>query len=205
MKYYLFLFFLLVLGCLPKTNLQKTISRVGIANEHLYGSLEQGLPQYDTLIKEYYPHGAIKSVGRYAVSTEGTPSRFKVGYWQEYAVNGQLKAEGNYRMGSLLDCCTGGLCRAFYHYRLGLWKYYNQKADLLYMVDYLPTTLFINTRCGGDSVKFALIQKVPVINYAQLAPDQIYELQKVELEEGDGVTTFTPLNGRLFVTHRIKE
>ncbi|MEJ8804212.1 toxin-antitoxin system YwqK family antitoxin [Pontibacter sp. H249] len=193
-----FLLFVLA-SCSPKTY-------VFVGNEHRFGDLSDGLPDLDSTATTYYEGGSIKFEGKYAVTLDKQLSNIKAGEWKQYYENGQLKSEGNYKISSYLNCCVSGACREYYSYKDGLWKYYSEKGILEYEVEFKPDKLHVNTNCeGGDSVTFGIVKTIPLKYKGTLTPDNIFELQKVVLEEEVGYLTYTPLNGELYITFEPKK
>ena len=176
-----------------------------IDNEFLYGDLSDDLPDKDSLVTEHYEDGSLKAKGKYAVSKEGNLSNLKVGEWIEYWPNGKTKSKGTYKIGPYLNCSVGGLYRNFLYYRNGHWDYYSKAGELKFRVEYNPTKHHISTNCGGDSVIFGLIKNIPLGLQQKLTADKVFDLQKLEVNEGDGSSaTYVPLNGTLFIEYEIK-
>ncbi|WP_439880138.1 toxin-antitoxin system YwqK family antitoxin [Pontibacter sp. MBLB2868] len=185
--------FVVAASCSPKTY-------VVISNELRYGDLSDGLPDLDSTVTLNYESGKVKAVGKYALADDKTSDNLKAGFWKEYHENGSLKNEGNYKLGSYLQCSMGGLWREYYSYRYGMWKYFDEKGELKYEVEFTPSSLHVKTSCeGGDSLIFGLIKAVPLEYAGSLKPDMIYELQKVETEQDFGSIIYTPLNGNLYI------
>jgi hypothetical protein len=169
-----------------------------ISDDKQYGELKNGLPERDSII-ELTHNEIIIGKGALAISKKGI-SNLKVGYWKEYYGNGILKMEGNYLLGSYVNCGMGGAYRAFHYYRNGLWKFYNVKGKLNYELTFEPTELHINTTCeGGDKLLFGVIKDIPLKYLGDLTSDKVFELQKVKNEEEDFTEIWTPLNGRIFI------
>jgi hypothetical protein len=166
----------------------------------LYGDISDGLPDKDTLMTEKRD-GKIIGTGFYAVTGDQL-TNIKVGKWKEYNDSRILKAEGNYKMSSFIDCCIGGLCKSFYYYRSGVWKFYNDKGDFEFEIDFEPERLHVKTRCqGGDTLIFGLVKSIPTKYSDKLTTDKIYEIQKIYFRDKDsnGTTTYIPLNGKLLM------
>ena len=178
--------------------------RVYISYDKLYGDISDGMPEKDTLTTVNDIKGTLLGFGRLAMYDKEI-SEIKVGFWKEFYSNGKLKSEGNYKIGSYIDCCMGGSCRSFYNYRAGNWKYYNKKGEFDFSVVYTPTSLHINTRCEeGDSLVYGLISDVPVEFVEKITADKIYELQKISVTDLYGGTTlFIPINGELKIEIKI--
>ncbi|ALI98551.1 toxin-antitoxin system YwqK family antitoxin [Rufibacter tibetensis] len=174
-----------------------------IDNFQKYGTLTNGFPLHSIAGTLYFENGIIKATGSFAESTAKETSQLKTGLWKEYYQNGTLRHEGTYQIGSYLNCGVVGLLTEYYHYKVGHWKYFNEKGELEFEVDFTPSTLHVETSCeGGDSLTFGLIKTVPIKYSNQLPPDKIYELQKETMvEDGFTTITYTPLNGRLFIIY----
>jgi hypothetical protein len=171
-------------------------------DNELYGNLEDGYPEKDTLTDITNEKGNIIGIGRMAIH-EKNISDLKIGNWKEYDESGILISEGNYKIGSFLDCCMGGVCKSFYSYRDGAWKYYSKNGDLKYELNFTPTKLKVDTRCeGGDELIFGLIKDIPLKYINELNADKLYELQKISIKDNDYEMTFIPLNDKLIIEYK---
>ena len=169
-----------------------------IQDDNLYGDLKNGIPTNDTLVELKYTNGKLKGQGNFAVA-EDEVSILRFGLWKEYDENGILKAEGNYKIGSYLDCCTAGLCRAFYYYRTGEWKYFDEKGVFDFSLNYVPIEHLVDTNCeGGDKLLFGIVKDIPIELWGKITFDKIYELQKISFSKNYFITTLIPLNGKLY-------
>lgn len=169
-----------------------------IQDDNLYGDLKIGIPTNDTLVELKYTNGKLKGQGKLAVAKDEV-SILKFGLWKEYDENGILKAEGNYKIDSYLDCCTAGLCRAFYYYRTGEWKYFDDQGVFDFSLNYVPTEHLVDTNCeGGDKLLFGVVKNIPLQLWGKITFDKIYELQKISFSNNSLTTTLIPLNGKLF-------
>lgn len=184
----------LIISCSPKSYTQ-----IAIYNDNLYGDIANGFPEKDTLITKYDSEQNILSKGKFAITKTDEISDIKVGNWTEYYNGGMIKEEGTYKIGSFIDCCTGGHCRAFYYYRDGLWKFYDEQGTLTFQLEFVPSRLHVDTRCGGDSLTYGLIKSFPISYYDTLSPDKIFELQKIYVAEDDGTIIYTPVNDELYI------
>jgi hypothetical protein len=117
-----FILIILTFGCGTK-NLHQ--NRIYIQDEKLYGELENGIPENDTLIDLKNKKGTVIGIGKMAVA-DNNVSDLKFNSWKEFDSDGILSAEGNYKISSFIDCGMGGAFRAFYYYRIGKWKYYKK-------------------------------------------------------------------------------
>ncbi|GAB5524787.1 MAG: hypothetical protein Roseis2KO_26590 [Roseivirga sp.] len=194
MKPFIFLLLtgLCLFGCSPRV-----ITQVYVTNTDIFGDLNESIPQNDSLVVKMNGRDTV-SVGSYAISKDGDLSIFKTGIWKEYR-EGKLRAKGEYKMGNVTDCCAGGQCMAYYHYRIGEWTYYKPTGEVKFKLDFQPEAVLMRNRCGDQFVQFGLVAYVDRTLYKyQLSSDTIFELQKVEMEGAYGKTIITPLNGRLF-------
>lgn len=183
-----------VSSCSPKTTSQFPFQALQI-----YGDLANGKPLRDSLIVHLWWNDTL-SIGRYAVTSNNNLSVLKTGYWKTNFSNGKKRDEGEYKIGSFVDCCVAGYCMKYYHYKSGIWKYYNEDGALKYELNYKPDTLHVNTNCeGGDKVIFGLIKDFSRLEYKYgLTPDEIFQLQKVEMENNSGdKTILIPISGEL--------
>lgn len=172
-------------------------SNIYIQDEKRYGDLTNGMPEKDSLVQINYESGKIAAIGRMAVDADGF-SNLRIGHWKEYNDSGILKSEGNYKIGSYIQCCFSGACMQFYFYRDGLWKYYDDKGVLIYEMVFEPSELHIETSCqGGDELIFGLVKNIPLKYVGVVTPDLIYENQKISIEQEYGNTILVPINGRL--------
>ncbi|MDP2160197.1 MAG: hypothetical protein Q8K02_06925 [Flavobacterium sp.] len=102
---------------------------------------------------EYYQNGKIKSVTNTDILTG-----LRIGFWNEFYENGQLKESGNYKLDSYKQCCTAGLCDEFYSYKFGEWLYYHQNGKLKAKGIYKIGTKNRNTSCeGGAEINFGFV------------------------------------------------
>jgi|GEM_PF-5897048 hypothetical protein len=186
--------FLIISSCNPK------LTSIYVADSSIYGELKNGQPDADTLIVKMNQSDTL-AIGKYAVTDEGQIEYLKTGYWKVFHDIGSIKEEGEYKIGSLIDCCFSGACARYYHYKSGIWKYYDEDGEELFELNFQPDTLHVDTRCqGGDQIVFGLIKDFSKLEYKyKLTPDDIYELQKVviEDEESQRKTVAIPISGEL--------
>jgi len=144
---------ILTFGCGTK-NLHQ--NRIYIQYDKLYGKLENGIPEKDTLIELKNTKGSVVGIGKMAVPNKNA-SDLKFNLWKEYDSNGILSVEGNYNISSFIDCGVGGAFRAFYYYRTGKWKYFKKNGELDFVLDFIPKQHIVDTRCeGGDKMIFGI-------------------------------------------------
>jgi hypothetical protein len=164
---------LMVLGCSHWTT-----SKVYIADDNQFGNISDGLPDKTHAITIKNSAGQITAQGEIAVYN-GKDTHIKVGPWKEFYENGNVKTEGYYKIGSYIDCCTAGVCRQFYFYRTGQWRYFDSAGQLKYELEFTPETLKVDTNCeGGDKLIFGLVKSIPLKYRNRVTADDIYELQK---------------------------
>ena len=110
-----------------------------------------------TQISEYYDSGEIKSIG--AIDDFHKEfNNFRVGFWREFYKNGNLKSEGNYKLDTYKQCCTGGICDGYYSYKYGEWKYYHENGNLKAKGTYRIGKKNKKTNCEeGDEINFGYI------------------------------------------------
>ena len=186
---------ILTFGCGTK-NLQQ--NRVYIQDEKLYGELANGLPAKDTLIELKNKTGTVSGIGEMAGSKNNV-SDLKCGFWKEYDSDGILKAEGNYKISSFIECSVGGAISAYYYYRIGEWKYFKKNGELDFALDFVPKMHHIDTRCqGGDKMIFGIIETIPLDYWSKVDANKIYELQKISFTDSYTTTTMIPLNGKIY-------
>ena len=190
------LLLLTMLGCSHRTT-----SKIFIEYDKQFGDISDGYPDEAKASTIKNSLGQVIAQGPTAVHN-GQQTVIKIGTWKEFYENGNIKSFGEYKIGSFIDCCVGGACRSFYSYRIGLWRYFDINGSPDYEVEFSPETLKINTRCeGGDKLIFGLIKSIPIKYWGKLSTDKIYELQKIIVRDSSafGTTTYTPLNGELFI------
>lgn len=169
-----------------------------VRNANLFGDLKNGVPARDTIIE--IKNGNNLSIGKVAVSENGT-SVMKFGNWKNYNRNGVLISQGKYKIGKYIDCGVGGIEQMFYHYKTGVWEFYDNNGETEFELEFIPKEHFIDTRCeGGDKMLFGIIEKVPFKYYDKVNSDLIYELQKVKYFESFKNTIAIPLNGKVYIT-----
>lgn len=95
----------------------------------------------------YYSNGKIKSVG----NTDDFTKESRIGYWNEFYENGQLKESGNYNLDTYKDCCTGGICDVYYSYKIGEWIYYHENGKLKAKGTYRIGKNIKKTNCGNSA------------------------------------------------------
>ena len=105
-----------------------------VQNKDKYGSLENGIPERDSLIQIKDKSGQLLGEGKVAIY-EKEVSNIKVGDWKEYR-NGYLYSSGEYKIGSYVECSAGGPVAQFYYYRSGNWIYYNQNGDSIFDLNF---------------------------------------------------------------------
>src|SRR5882724_229062 len=96
---------LTILSCSPRTT-----STVYISYDKQFGDITDGLPDNSDLTTIKNEQGQITAQGQISVF-EGKPTEIRVGLWKEFYENGIVKVEGQYKIGSYIQCCTGGPCR----------------------------------------------------------------------------------------------
>ncbi len=133
--------------------------KISITDEYLFGNIEDGIPDKDTLIVKYYDNGNKRCEGKFAVPLEGDIDcyEFKTGYFREFYQNGQLKGEGQYKVGSYLDCCNLSACKMYYHYRIDDWIFYDSLGKLIYEVKYIPKKLRLKANLENESLIFGVL------------------------------------------------
>lgn len=167
-----------------------------IKNDNLYGKITNGMPEKDSLIITK-KNGIIVSEGKYALSKKEL-SNLKVGYWKEYDDEEKLTQEGNYKIGSYLQCCAEGPCKQYYFYREGVWKFYENETE--YQLNFEPKELYIDTLCKkNDLIIFGIVNDYSYNKFGIINPEFIFESQKVEIETKKYLEIYTPLNNRLYI------
>ncbi|WP_291139191.1 toxin-antitoxin system YwqK family antitoxin [Flavobacterium sp. UBA7663] len=128
-----------------------------------------------TEISEYYDNGEIKSIGAIDYFHKEF-NNFRVGFWREFYKNGNLKSEGNYKLDTYKQCCTGGICNGYYSYKYGEWKYYHENGNLKTKGTYRMGKKHKKTSCeGGDEINFGYITNSWIfydINENEIKPSQ---------------------------------
>lgn len=163
-----------------------------------YGDISDGLPDKDTLVSKCNDKEILTGIGKMALDGKEI-SNLKAGHWKEYNSNGILKREGSYKIGSYIQCCFAGPCNQYYHYRSGIWKYYDDDGLLSYELEFVPSKIHIITSCeGGDDLLFGLVERIPLKYDNIVTTDTIVKHQKVEMDHETGTITMVPLNGRLY-------
>ena len=98
-------------------------------------------------------------LGYRAVYMDGSLSPFKIGKWDIYYDNDILKQSGKYQIGRYVECCFAGPCNRYYNYKIGKWKFYYANGNLKADVNFELTKLRISTNCGGDNIKYGIIDE----------------------------------------------
>jgi hypothetical protein len=92
-------------------------------------------------------------IGNVAISKSGDTSFLKVGIWKRFDKSGDLKAFGEYKIGSYTRCCFEGPCNCHYNYKFGKWIYYYSKGQLKAIGAYSINSKQIETNCTGEDKK----------------------------------------------------
>ena len=169
---------------LPKEHFDSRYALYKISNNKFIGQ--------DSLKTSHYKSGKVKSKGKFARNSRGEISNLKIGEFESFYENGEIKENGKYEIGRYTQCCAGGLCSQFYNYKLGEWNYYfsngNKKAQIIY--DVKPFQL--NTSCeGGDQISFGKINLDESKIYNEKGErtnpsiELINELETVLFKQGD--------------------
>ena len=178
--------------------------KIYIHDTNWYGPLKDGFARKDSLVSEF-DGSYLMGRGHYARAKTGEVDYRKTGYWQYYYPNGKLKMEGSYKIGNYVQCCIHGPCMVYYHYRDGIWKYYNEDGSHKFELTFVPQMLHVNTSCeGGDEALFGLIEKPEKLQqrYGML-PADILDLQTVISERNDYYKVYLfPESGQLKATVR---
>ena len=189
-------FILIILSLSCGTNIQR--NQIYIQDDELYGNLENGIPENDTLIELKNKKGTVIGIGKMAVA-DNNISDLKFNLWKEFDSDGILSAEGNYKISSFIDCGAGGIVRAFYYYRIGKWKYFKKNGGLNFELNFVPKEHLVDTRCeGGDKMIFGIIEDIPLEYWDKVNANKIYELQKISFSDSYVKTTMIPLNGKIY-------
>ena len=98
-------------------------------------------------------------LGYRAVYLDGSLSPFKIGEWNIYYDDDILKESGRYQIGRYVQCCFEGPCNRYYNYKIGKWKFYYPNGKLKADVNFVLTKLRIDTNCGGDYLKYGIIDE----------------------------------------------
>ena len=106
-----------------------------------------------------YKSGELKAKGFYNKEYYDDV-KLPVGLWTEYYKNGVIKSIGEYKMENYTDCCTGGICKTPYSYKIGEWKYFFNDRKLKEKGIYRIGTKIIETSCeGGAEIKYGRVNK----------------------------------------------
>ncbi|GGD27590.1 toxin-antitoxin system YwqK family antitoxin [Flavobacterium orientale] len=114
------------------------------------------LPQTNIKVT-YYNNGFVKNVGN-VEAFFAEHNSYRIGLWSEFYENGKLKSSGNYKLGTYIQCCTGGLCDEYYSYKIGEWVYYHDNGTLKAKGTYQIGEKHKKTSCeGGAKIKFGFV------------------------------------------------
>lgn len=104
----------------------------------------------------YYPNGKIKSIG----NTDDFTKEYRIGHWNEFYENGQLKESGYYNLETYQECCISGICDAYYSYKIGEWLYYHENGKLKAKGTYRIGKKLKKTNCGNNvEINFGYVTK----------------------------------------------
>ncbi|MCK6608256.1 MAG: hypothetical protein L6Q46_08125 [Flavobacterium sp.] len=134
MKSTLYLFIILILFSCKSSKLNLDLTKINTKVEH-------------------YQNGKIKNV----VNTDSLTG-LRIGFYNEFYENGQLKESGNYILDSYKQCCVAGLCDEYYSYKYGEWIYYYENGKIKAKGIYRIGKINRNTSCeGGAEINFGFV------------------------------------------------
>ncbi len=149
----------------------------------------------DTLLTFEKEKGQKISEGYYAINTQNEISRLKTGFHQTFYLTGKIKSEGEYKVGTYLNCCAGGPCQQYYNYKIGNWKYYYENSEIKAIINYSTKNFRINTSCDkGDTIVFGTIETIQLFaedgSVQKVTESDLNEFQTVTTEEGQYTKLF---------------
>lgn len=104
---------------------------------------------------EHYQNGKVKNI----VNNDSLTG-MRIGFYNEFYENGQLKESGNYKLDSYKQCCVAGLCDEYYSYKFGEWVYYNQNGKIRAKGIYKIGKKNRTTSCeGGAEINFGFVSE----------------------------------------------
>lgn len=182
---------------LPQQFFDPNYTLFQVSNDNFYGK--------DSAITTHYLDGNIELKGKFAIDRTNNVSSLKIGEFEIYYENGQLKEKGKYNIGRYMQCCPGGLCSQFYNYKLGEWQYYFpsgvKKANVIYGLKQFN----IKTSCeGGDQITFGEISLSESQFFNELGQnisptnEILNELETVLFNRDEfGVESMSIINGKI--------
>lgn len=108
----------------------------------------------EKVVREYYKTGELKATG--PIEEEYNKySNYRNGFWKEFYKSGALKEEGNFKLDTYTNCCTGGLCEIYYSYKFGEWSYFYENGKLKAKGIYKIERKHKETSCeGGTEIEY---------------------------------------------------
>ena len=133
---------------------------------------------------EYYQNGNIKNI----VNSDSLTG-LRIGFWNEFYENGQLKESGNYKMDSYKQCCVAGLCDEFYSYKFGEWIYYYRNGKIKAKGIYKIGKKNRDTSCeNGAEINFGFVTEKWKFYDEENIERQPNDIDIVEMEKSSYVT-----------------
>lgn len=105
----------------------------------------------------FYNNRKIKAIGTFAVDRNNKKEDYKIGEWAEYYENGQIKSNGEYKMGFVLACRSATMGLAYYTYKIGDWTYYYENGQVMAKGKYDLTTQEVFTGIAKQYAKKSVI------------------------------------------------
>lgn len=170
--------------------IDKNLERYVIHDYDLYKFNKGEFIGIDTFLTFENERGIEISQGNFAINKANEISRLKTGLHKTNYSTGKIKSEGEYRIGSYLNCCAGGPCQQYYNYKVGNWKYYHESSKIKAIVKYSVKRFGIDTSCEkGDTIKFGAIENIQLFDEdgtaQKVTETDLNEFETVKTEEGE--------------------
>jgi hypothetical protein len=97
----------------------------------------------------------LNLIGYVALQKDGTETELKIGRWQTVVpgLHTLRLSVGDYSIGTFEKCCEAGICKGYYNYKTGYWKFYYLNGQLKASGNFQVSLVEINTGCGNQTIK----------------------------------------------------
>ena len=147
------------------------------------------------------PNGKTSGV---FVQADDFTAPLKVGIHTTFFKDGKIRSVGEYKIGSYTQCCTGGFCCEYYHYKYGLWNYYYNSGNTKATIKYDTKNYNIRTSCDAATMVFHAIKSVKLWDptgkkIKLLTAKESDEYLREVVDEEFSLTEYRPINDSLSI------
>ena len=109
--------------------------------------------KYVTAMTQIYDSAKkTKERGLVVLYRDWSKTSLRTGRWKIFSFSNTLLAEGDFSVGTYIQCCFSGPCAQSYNYKSGNWQYFypggQPKAAGTYSID----SMTIHTSCGPEKI-----------------------------------------------------